>query len=79
MIGELTTNHGQLTEALQKKIDAVVDEFSLDKEDSALSRLVRNVERHADDDHQRVFARQRESRFALATILQSTRQASTAT
>ena len=45
MVGELTNNHGQLTEALQKKIDAVVDEFSLDKEDSALSRLVRNVDR----------------------------------
>jgi hypothetical protein len=45
MIGELTTNHGQLTDALQKKIDTVVGEFSLDKEDSALSRLVRNVDR----------------------------------
>ncbi len=45
MICELTTNHGQLTEALQKKIDTVVAEFSLDKDDSALSRLVRNVDR----------------------------------
>lgn len=45
MIAQLTDNHGQLTEALQKKIDAVVSEFSLDKEDSALSRLVRNVDR----------------------------------
>ncbi len=45
MIGELTTSHGQLTDALQKKIDAVVGEFSLDKEDSALNRLVRNVDR----------------------------------
>jgi hypothetical protein len=45
MIGELTTSHGQLTEALQKKIDTVVGEFSLDKEDSALNRLVRNVDR----------------------------------
>ena len=59
MIGELTNNHGQLTEALQKKIDTVVAEFSLDKEDSALSRLVRNVDGHAVDDHQRVFARRR--------------------
>ncbi|HEV3137775.1 MAG TPA: hypothetical protein VGZ26_07715 [Pirellulales bacterium] len=45
MIGELTTSHGQLTDALQKKIDMVVGEFSLDKEDSALNRLVRNVDR----------------------------------
>jgi hypothetical protein len=45
MIGELTNNHGQLTEALQKKIDTVVKEFSLDCEGSALSRLVRNVDR----------------------------------
>lgn len=45
MIMELTNNHGQLTDALQKKIDTVVGEFSLDKEDSALSRLVRNVDR----------------------------------
>lgn len=45
MIGELTTSHGQLTEALEKKIGAVVDEFSLDKEDSALNRLVKNVDR----------------------------------
>ncbi|MGD9721015.1 MAG: hypothetical protein AB7O59_03055 [Pirellulales bacterium] len=45
MIGELTSSHGQLTEALEKKIDTVVVEFSLDKEDSALSRLVRNVDR----------------------------------
>lgn len=44
MIGELTNNHGQLTDALEKKIDAMVGEFSLDKDDSALSRLVRNVE-----------------------------------
>jgi hypothetical protein len=44
MIGELTTSHGQLTEALEKKIGAVAEEFSLDKDDSALSRLVRNVE-----------------------------------
>ncbi len=45
MIGELTSSHGQLTEALEKKIGTVVDEFSLDKEDSALNRLVRNVDR----------------------------------
>ncbi len=44
MVHELTTNHGQLTEALEKKIETVVGEFSLDKEDSALSRLVRNVD-----------------------------------
>ncbi len=45
MIAELTTSHGQLTEALEKKIGVVIDEFSLDKEDSALNRLVRNVDR----------------------------------
>jgi plasmid stability protein/translation initiation factor 2 beta subunit (eIF-2beta)/eIF-5 len=44
MIGELTASHGQLTEALEKKIGAVADEFSLDKEGSALNRLVKNVE-----------------------------------
>jgi hypothetical protein len=44
MIGELTASHGQLTEALEKKIGAVVEEFSFDKEDSALNRLVKNVE-----------------------------------
>jgi hypothetical protein len=44
MVGELTANHGQLTESLEKKIGAVAEEFSLDKDDSALSRLVRNVE-----------------------------------
>ncbi len=44
MVGELTANHGRLTESLEKKIGAVAEEFSLDKEDSALSRLVRNVE-----------------------------------
>ncbi len=45
MIAELTTSHGQLTEALEKKIGVVIEEFSLDKEDSALNRLVRNVDR----------------------------------
>ena len=45
MVAELSDTHGQLTEALAKKIDAVVAEFSLDQEGSALSRLVRNVER----------------------------------
>lgn len=76
MIGELTNNHGQLTEALQKKIDTVVAEFSLDKDDSALSRLVRNVEgtqltissEFSLDNEQSALSR-------LATILQGTRQA----
>ena len=45
MIAELTDSHGQLTDALQKKIDLVMGEFSLDQENSALSRLVRNVDR----------------------------------
>jgi hypothetical protein len=76
MIGELTTNHGQLSEALQKKIDTVVAEFSLDKDDSALSRLVRNVDRAQNtiasefslDNDQSALSR-------LAAILQNTRQA----
>jgi hypothetical protein len=45
MVGELTTSHGLLTEALEKKINTMLSEFSLDREDSALSRLVRNVDR----------------------------------
>lgn len=76
MIGELTQNHGQLTEALQKKIDEVVGEFSLDKDDSALSRLVRNVDR-AQSTITREFSLDNESSALsrLATILQNTRQA----
>jgi hypothetical protein len=76
MIGELTTNHGQLTEALQKKIDTVVAEFSLDKEDSALSRLVSNVDRA-----QRTITREfsldddTSALSRLATMLQNTRTA----
>ena len=45
LVGELTQSHGKLSEALQGRIDAVVREFSLDAEDSALSRLVHRVER----------------------------------
>lgn len=76
MIHELTENHGQLTEALQKKIDAVVVEFSLDKDDSALSRLVRNVDR-AQSTITREFSLDNESSALsrLAGILQNTRQA----
>ena len=40
----MTKNHGQLHKDLQAKIDEVVKEFSLDQENSALSRLVRNVD-----------------------------------
>lgn len=43
-LGELTSKHGDLTEALSKKMSNVVEEFSLDKADSALSRLVKRVE-----------------------------------
>lgn len=43
-LGELTSKHGDLTEALSKKMTNVVDEFSLDKPESALSRLVKRVE-----------------------------------
>lgn len=76
MVRELTQNHGQLTEALQKKIDEVVAEFSLDKDESALSRLVRNV-----DQAQRTITREfsldeeTSALSRLAGILQNTRQA----
>jgi hypothetical protein len=43
-VAELTQHHGEVGEALEKRIDAVVGEFSLDREDSALSRLVSRVE-----------------------------------
>lgn len=43
-LGELTTKHGDLHEALSKKMTDVVGEFSLDRPDSALSRLVKQVE-----------------------------------
>jgi hypothetical protein len=39
----LTTNHGDVGKALQTKIDTVIKEFSLNEENSALSRLVQNV------------------------------------
>lgn len=44
LVRDLTKTHGDLTEALEKRMDEVVGEFSLDKEDSALSRLVGRVE-----------------------------------
>jgi hypothetical protein len=76
MIGELTNNHGQLSEALQKKIDAVIGEFSLDREDSALSRLVRNVDR-AQSTITREFSLDEESSALsrLAVILRNTQSA----
>jgi hypothetical protein len=43
LVNELTTNHGDLSQDLQKKIDSVIKEFSLNDENSALSRPVRNV------------------------------------
>ena len=73
MIGELTNNHGQLTEALEKKIDAVVDEFSLDKEDSASSRLVRNVDR-AQSTITREFSLDDEIAFRLRSEARGDRQ-----
>ncbi len=45
LVGELSTNHGQIAKSLGDKVDQVVREFSLDEENSALSRLVRNVDR----------------------------------
>lgn len=44
MIDRLTVKHGSLSKDLQDKIDAVVKEFTLDEENSALSRLVKKVE-----------------------------------
>lgn len=44
LVRDLTKTHGDLTEALEKRMDEVVGEFSLDKEDSALNRLVGRVE-----------------------------------
>ncbi len=40
---ELKDKHGEMTKDLQDKVDEVIGEFSLDKEDSALSRLVVQV------------------------------------
>lgn len=45
LVVELTNNHGQASEKLQQKINAVVKEFDLNNADSALNRLVANVER----------------------------------
>jgi hypothetical protein len=44
LIGQLTTNNGQLQSNLQHQVVELVNEFSLDKPDSALSRLVSRVE-----------------------------------
>src|SRR5688572_25406315 len=44
MVTQLTENNGRLTGDLSSKIDEAIKEFSLDKDDSALSRLVRKVE-----------------------------------
>lgn len=41
---ELTTRHGDLNKAMAQNMEAVVAEFSLDRPDSALSRLVGQVE-----------------------------------
>lgn len=45
LVRELTGRHGDLSKDLQGKIDEVVKEFDLNQEDSALNRLVGNVER----------------------------------
>lgn len=44
LVAEVTTQNGSLTTKLQGSIQEVVREFSLDSDDSALSRLVRRVE-----------------------------------
>jgi hypothetical protein len=43
LMGELTAKHGDLGKDLQLKIDALVKEFSLNEEGSALNCLVKNV------------------------------------
>ena len=43
-LSELTGKHGDLNKALSEDMQSVVAEFSLDKPDSALSRLVGQVE-----------------------------------
>ncbi|MBA2962535.1 MULTISPECIES: hypothetical protein [Ramlibacter] len=43
-LSELTSKHGDLNKALSEDMQSVVAEFSLDKPDSALSRLVGQVE-----------------------------------
>ena len=45
LVTELTTKHGEVGAALDKRISEVTGEFSLDNEDSALSRLMQGVER----------------------------------
>ncbi len=44
LVGELTQNHGKLSDDLQQRIGKVTGEFSLDDPNSALSRLVARVE-----------------------------------
>jgi hypothetical protein len=43
LVHELTSNHGDLSKALQNKIDEITKELSLNEENSALSRLVGKV------------------------------------
>jgi hypothetical protein len=45
MVKDLTAKHGDLSKDLQSKIDVLRKEFSLDEENSSLTRLVRNVDR----------------------------------
>ena len=43
LVTELKTKHGEVGDALDKRISEVTGEFSLDNEDSALSRLMQGV------------------------------------
>ena len=45
LVTELKTKHGEVGDALDKRISEVTGEFSLDNEDSALSRLMQGVEK----------------------------------
>jgi len=44
LISELTVESGRLKSNLTNEVEVIVKEFSLEKEDSALSRLMRKVE-----------------------------------
>ena len=76
LVCELSNNHGELSKAIQGKIDGVMREFSLDEENSALSRLVKNVDR-AQRTISSEFSLDNENSALsrLAEILQTTRQA----
>lgn len=48
MVNELTTNNSDFTKNMQGRIDEAIKQLSLDEEDSALNRLVKNVDNAQD-------------------------------